>query len=91
MPFLLRVGSKGEELDAKKVLEERTLMVAGPRSGKTSSMAVICEELAKLARTSPARFAIIDPMGNFVTLKKRFPLIWVGEARQSDVKWDVSI
>ena len=71
--------AEGLRLDVKKHLIDRGLCVLGMRgSGKSYTCGVLAEELAKLGQP----FVIIDLMGEYYTLREKFPVIIVCMGQQ---------
>ena len=62
-------------LDIQEHLIDKGLAVLGMRgSGKSYTCGVIAEELAKVGQP----FVVIDPMGEYFTLRERFPILIAG-------------
>ncbi|PIN99804.1 hypothetical protein COT72_04415 [archaeon CG10_big_fil_rev_8_21_14_0_10_43_11] len=67
-------------LNAEEVVTSRTCVTAQSGAGKSYLIGVLCEELLK--KEWP--FCIIDPEGEYSSLKQKFNLLWVG-GENSDV------
>ena len=61
-------------VDAELVLTERTCVIGQSGSGKSYTVAVICEELVK----NNLGFCIIDTEGEYSSLKEKYKLLWIG-------------
>jgi len=62
----------------------RTCVIGASGSGKSHTVAVLCEELCK--KNVP--FAIIDIEGEYWGLKEKYPAIWIGDDERCDNKWE---
>ena len=77
--------AEGLRLDVKKHLIDRGLGVLGMRgSGKSYTCGVLAEELARIGQP----FVIIDLMGEYYTLRERFPILIasLGEQEYADIR-----
>ncbi len=77
--------AEGLVLDVKKHLIDRGLSVLGMRgTGKSYTCGVLAEELSKISQP----FVVIDLMGEYYTLRERFPILIVslGGQEYADIK-----
>jgi len=77
--------AEGLRLDVKKHLIDRGMSVLGMRgSGKSYTCGVLAEELARIGQP----FVIIDLMGEYYTLRERFPVLIasLGEQEYADIR-----
>ena len=75
--------SKDATINAEDLVTGRTCIVGQSGSGKSYTVAVICEELAK----NNLGFCIIDTEGEYFSLKEKYQILWIG----SDEKCDIDI
>jgi len=75
------VISDGKSINANKLVTGRTCVIGQSGSGKSYTVAVICEELAK----NNIGFCIIDLEGEYFGLKEKYPILWVGSGANCDV------
>ena len=68
-------------INADKVVTGRTCVIGQSGSGKSYTVSVLCEELAK----NNIGFCIIDTEGEYFSLKEKYPLLWVGSDANSDL------
>lgn len=68
-------------ISADRVVTGRTCVIGQSGSGKSYTVAVICEELAR----NSLGFCIIDTEGEYFSLKDKFTLLWVGSDPNSDI------
>lgn len=66
--------SKEVGVDADDLVTGRTCIIGQSGSGKSYTVAVVCEELAK----NNIGFCIIDTEGEYFSLKEKYPILWVG-------------
>ena len=71
----------GKSIDADKIVTGRTCVIGQSGSGKSYTVAVLCEELAK----NNIGFCIIDTEGEYFSLKEKYPVLWVGSDPDADV------
>ncbi|MCS4541027.1 MAG: DUF87 domain-containing protein [Euryarchaeota archaeon] len=74
---------KGEGISVplQKIVTGRTAVIGQSGSGKSHFIGIICEELCK----KNAGFAIVDPEGEYSSLKRKFEVLWAGPREQADV------
>ena len=86
MPFLYlgRDGERKFQIDADLVVTGRTCVLGTSGSGKSYTVAVICEELCK----NQVPFLLVDTEGEYSGLKEKYEVIWVGDDRRCDLTWD---
>jgi len=68
-------------ISADKLVTGRTCVIGQSGSGKSYTVAVICEELAR----KNLGFCIIDTEGEYFSLKEKFTVLWVGSDSNSDI------
>ncbi len=68
-------------IDADKLVTGRTCIIGQSGSGKSYTVAVICEELAK----NNIGFCIIDTEGEYFSLKDKYPILWVGSGENCEL------
>ncbi len=61
----------------------RTCVIGSSGSGKSYTVAVICEELCK----HKVPFVIVDTEGEYSGLKEKFGVIWIGDDPKCDLRW----
>jgi hypothetical protein len=61
----------------------RTCVLGASGSGKSYTVAVICEELCKHG----VPFALIDTEGEYAGIKEKYEAIWLGEDEKCDLNW----
>lgn len=71
----------GKSIDADEIVTGRTCIIGQSGSGKSYTVAVLCEELAK----NNIGFCIIDLEGEYFSLKEKYPILWVGSDSNADV------
>jgi len=71
------------EVNADQIATGRTCVIGSSGSGKSYTVAVICEELCK----NKVPFVIIDIEGEYSGLKEKFEVIWLGDEDNSDLRW----
>jgi hypothetical protein len=86
-PFFLEEdnGENAEtfEVKAEQIVTGRTCVIGSSGSGKSYTVAVICEELCK----NKVPFVIIDVEGEYSGLKEKFEVIWLGDDENCDLRW----
>ena len=70
-------------VDPNLLVTGRTCVLGASGSGKSYTVAVICEELCR----HQVPFALIDTEGEYSGIKEKYEAIWVGEDEQCDLKW----
>ena len=73
--------SHNKKIDADKLVTGRTCIIGQSGSGKSYTVAVFCEELAK----NNIGFCIIDTEGEYFSLKEKYPLLWVGSNENCEI------
>jgi len=76
--------SEDVTIDAEKLVTGRTCVIGQSGSGKSYTVAVICEELAK----NNIGFCIIDTEGEYFSLKEKYPVLWIGSEEKCDLNID---
>ncbi len=71
-------------MDPNEIVTNRSCIIGQSGSGKSYSVAVICEELLR----NQIGFTIIDTEGEYFSLKQKFKIIWVGKDRRCDFDID---
>lgn len=71
-------------LSAQTVVTGRTLVAATSGSGKSWTVAVLCEELCK--RGVP--FAVVDLEGEYWSIRDRYQVLWIGDRSQCNARWE---
>jgi type II secretory pathway predicted ATPase ExeA/predicted transcriptional regulator len=69
------------KINADKIVTGRTCVIGQSGSGKSYTVAVICEELAK----NNIGFCIIDTEGEYFSLKEKYPILWIGSDPNADI------
>ena len=86
-PFFLEEdnGENAEtfEVKAEQIVTGRTCVIGSSGSGKSYTVAVICEELCK----NKVPFVIIDVEGEYSGLKEKYEVIWLGDDENCDLRW----
>ncbi|MFW3146989.1 MAG: helicase HerA domain-containing protein [Thermoplasmatota archaeon] len=70
------------EADIGRFITARTAVVGMSGSGKSHLIGVICEELSE----NGTSFVIIDPEGEYSSLKEKYEVVWAGKDLEADVK-----
>ncbi len=70
-------------VDANSIATGRTAVIGSSGSGKSYTVAVICEELLR----NGVPFAIVDTEGEHDSLKEKFNLVRVGSDAKCDLFW----
>lgn len=73
--------SSDKKIDANKLVTGRTCIIGQSGSGKSYTVAVFCEELAR----KNIGFCIIDTEGEYFSLKEKYPILWVGSNLDCEV------
>ncbi len=73
-------GNKDVVIDAQELVTGRTCVIGQSGSGKSYTIAVICEKLLQ----NNVVFCIVDTEGEYFSLKEKFEVLWVG-GPQADV------
>jgi len=73
-------GNKDVVIDAQELVTGRTCVIGQSGSGKSYTIAVLCEKLLQ----NNIAFCIVDTEGEYFSLKERFEVLWVG-GPQADV------
>ncbi len=71
-------------IDANEIVTNRVCVIGQSGSGKSYSIAVICEELLR----NQIGFTIVDTEGEYFSLKQKFKIIWIGKDRRADLDID---
>ncbi len=71
-------------IEADEIVTNRSCVIGQSGSGKSYSIAVICEELLR----NQIGFTIIDTEGEYFSLKQRFKIIWIGKDERADFDID---
>jgi len=69
-------------ISAQKVLSGRTAIIGMSGAGKSHLVGVICEELAE----NDLPFVIIDPEGEYASLKEKYEVVWAANNPKADVR-----
>lgn len=77
----LQVGADGTALDAQHVVTGRGAIVGKSSSGKSNTATVVAEEVLELG----IPIAIIDPEGEYVSLKEEYAVVHFGDRPECDV------
>ena len=80
----LKIGEKDGmdfDIDAEDLVTERTAIIGMSGSGKSHLVGVICEELAE----NGLPFIIVDPEGEYFSLKEKYEAIWVSNIKRADL------
>ena len=86
----LKIGEKdGREftIDAEEFLTGRAAIIGMSGSGKSHLVGVLCEELSE----NRLPFIIIDPEGEYFSLKERYNIVWASNSKESDVPLDIDM
>ena len=81
----LPVGTaEGREVGVgvQELVTGRTAVIGQSGSGKSWTIGVICEQLCRLN----VGFCIVDPEGEYFSLKEKFQVLWVGKSPPADVE-----
>ncbi len=73
--------SEDNKIKADKLVTGRTCIIGQSGSGKSYTVAVFCEELAK----NNIGFCIIDTEGEYFSLKEKYPVLWVGSNPECEI------
>src|SRR3989338_5519882 len=73
-------GNKDVVIDAQELVTGRTCVIGQSGSGKSYTIAVLCEKLLQ----NNIAFCIVDTEGEYFSLKEKFEVLWVG-GPQADV------
>ncbi len=73
-------GSKDVLIEAQEFVTGRTCVIGQSGSGKSYTIAVLCEKLLQ----NNIAFCIVDTEGEYFSLKEKFEVLWVG-GQQADV------
>ena len=76
-------GGSPFEVDPNLVATGRTCVLGASGSGKSYTVAVICEELCK----NSVPFALIDTEGEYSGLKEKYEAIWLGDDERCDLRF----
>ncbi len=88
--FNLKIGEKDGmefEIGAEDIVTERTAVIGMSGSGKSHLVGVICEELAEKGLP----FIIIDPEGEYFSLKEKYETIWASNSKKADIPLRIEI
>lgn len=77
----INITEDGSTISADKLVTGRTCVIGQSGSGKSYTVAVICEELAR----KNLGFCIIDTEGEYFSLKEKFTVLWVGSNPNADI------
>ncbi len=73
-------GNKDVLLEAQELVTGRTCVIGQSGSGKSYTIAVLCEKLLQ----NNIAFCIVDTEGEYFSLKEKFEVLWVGGS-QADI------
>ena len=73
-------GNKDILIDAQELVTGRTCVIGQSGSGKSYTIAVLCEKLLQ----NNIAFCIVDTEGEYFSLKQKFQVLWAGGS-QADV------
>ncbi|MEA3558822.1 MAG: DUF87 domain-containing protein [Candidatus Thermoplasmatota archaeon] len=76
------IGNDTFECSVEKFITSRTAVIGMSGSGKSHLIGVIAEELSEMG----ASFVIIDPEGEYSSLKEKYEVVWAGNDPEADVK-----
>ena len=76
----LKISLDGN-IDADKLVTGRTCIIGQSGSGKSYTVAVLCEELAK----NNIGFCIIDTEGEYASIKEKYPVLMISDSANSEV------
>lgn len=76
-------GGKPFVVDPNLLATGRTCVLGASGSGKSYTVAVICEELCK----NNVPFALVDTEGEFSGLKEKYEAIWLGDDERCDLRF----
>jgi len=85
METYLYIGEEDDapfKIDARKVISGRTAVIGMSGAGKSHLVAVLCEEMAK----NNLPFVIIDPEGEYSSLKEKYQVVWASNETGADVR-----
>jgi len=77
----INITDDNSTISADKLVTGRTCVIGQSGSGKSYTVAVICEELAR----KNLGFCIIDTEGEYFSLKEKFTILWVGSNPNADI------
>lgn len=77
----------GASIDAQTVVTGRGCIIGQSGSGKSYLLGVVVEELCK----SSLPFVLFDTEGEYLSLKKSYKIIQVGDGEDSDFHYDVDL
>jgi biotin operon repressor len=82
-PRLLLGTEEGREVGVRvrELVTGRTAVIGQSGSGKSWTVGVICEQLCRLN----LGFCVVDPEGEYFSLKEKFQLLWAGEVPPADL------
>ncbi len=80
------IGDEPFECSMEKFITARTAVIGMSGSGKSHLIGVIAEELSE----NGASFVIIDPEGEYNSLKERYEVVWAGKDPEADVELNLS-
>ncbi|MEM3011735.1 MAG: DUF87 domain-containing protein [Candidatus Hadarchaeales archaeon] len=75
--------AEGKEVRVRvhELVTGRTAVIGQSGSGKSWTIGVVCEQLCKLN----VGFCIVDPEGEYFSLKEKFQVLWAGRSPPADV------
>ncbi|MCD6576318.1 MAG: DUF87 domain-containing protein [Nanoarchaeota archaeon] len=73
--------SEDVAIEAEDLVTGRTCVIGQSGSGKSYTIAVICEELAK----NNLGFCIVDTEGEYFSLKEKYQILWIGSDERCDI------
>lgn len=74
-------------ISADALLTARTAVIGMSGSGKSHLIGVLCEELCKLNLP----FVIIDPEGEYFSLKELYEIVWASNQKKADILLGINI
>src|SRR3989338_3203633 len=75
-----KADKKDVLIDAQELVTGRTCVIGQSGSGKSYTIAVLCEKLLQ----NNIAFCIVDTEGEYFSLKQKFQVLWAGGS-QADV------